>query len=274
MGEDLEKQIEELVSDRKKFNEFVYTPLEEAIGEIEKRQADVDLTKKVAIYLNNHIPEPLTKESRFVIFRHLCTSNYELHRFISIADGFDYNLMLCEYKNDKFTPNNPLKYFLGRLGFHFGYGRNGGHKVIYRNIIDFNSSNGRPLRTIKTLWGQNLTDFHRELLTTRYPKLNGKNLFFDYSDWFQQNGGSAKKYYEKLLALFIYHGILFENFSLEGEEYNFTKEYFLPAFLKVTKKLGYRPLIIALEPTEVENEYFWLCHPSGELSFVDQKLGK
>jgi len=37
MDSEVEKQIEDLVSDREKFNKFVYTPVDEAVCELEKR---------------------------------------------------------------------------------------------------------------------------------------------------------------------------------------------------------------------------------------------
>ena len=41
----------------------------------------------------------------------------------------------------------------------------------------------------------------------------------------------------------------------------FTKTVFLPAFIAVYKEFGVKPLIVALEPTEIETDIFWMSHP-------------
>jgi hypothetical protein len=134
-------------------------------------------------------------------------------------------------------------------------------------------ANGKPISSVRTQWGQGLVDFHRELFLLRYPKYK-KDVFFDISKWFKNNGGNAKDYYKKFMALFIRNGILFENFMLDYEEMQFTKDYFLPAFFKVYEDLGLKPLIVALSPTDIEGDQFWMCHPPEILEHVDRKINR
>lgn len=269
----MENQIEDLVSNRDKFNEFVYTPLAQAVEELKNRWPDSNLEKAVTDYLHGDIPSIFKNGSRLVIFRHLCTANYELHRFISIADAYEMAPIFHEYHKDKFTSNNPTKYHLGKLSFHLGYGKDGTHRVKKENIIDFNTANGKPISSIKTHWGQQLVDFHRELFLSKYPQFTDEDVFFDSSEWFHRNGGSAKEYYKIFLTLFIRHGILFENFVIEDDqELTFTKEYFLPAFFDVWKRFGKKPLIVALEPTDIEGSNFWTCYHPHLLNHVQAKL--
>ncbi len=266
------EDISLLIQDRAKFDSVVYTPLSEAMEEITLRWNDLSLKKNIEEYLKNDIPVPFIDEPKFVIFRHLCTPNYELHRFISIADAFEWKPVFGEYPQDKFTPNNLSKYFLGKMGFHFGFGKKGGQKVKYINVIDFNNSNGKSLSALQTLQGQNLKDFHRELFNLKYPQYKEESNFFDSSEWFKNNGNVAKEYYKNFLALFIRNGILFENFLLTGSEGELTNNYFFPAFMNVWKTFGLKPLIVALEPTDIENDEFWMCHPSSLYDHVSNKI--
>jgi len=268
----MEKLIEDLISDREKFNAFVYTPISEAVDELEKRQKE-NLKSRMATYLPAGVPEVFDNRNYAVIFRQLATPNHESRRFVSLVDAIDEFIpMFFEYLDDKFTDNNDWKYYLGKLPFFHGIGKKGGEKITRSNIIDFNISRGKKINEVKTLWGQSLIDFHHNFFDESYKEKNKDVVFFDASEWFSKSGGNAKDYYKNFLALFISHGILFENFMLDHKELKFTKEIFLPAFIQVLNDVGKKPLIVALEPTEVESDLFWFCHPGFTKSFVDSKI--
>ncbi len=265
---DPEINIEDLVKDRQKFDEVVYTPLDKALEILKKRWEDEKLKKEVESYLLNSIPHKFEKGFMLALFRPIATPNFEIHRFISIADGLDYNFVIGEYLHDKFVTENLNKFSLGKLVFYKDAVETSTQEV--RNIIDFNGSNGENLCHVETLWGEALVDFHHELFFKRYPQY--REVLFDGSDWVRQNGHHPKKYYKQLLALFVRNGILFENFLLNEKELSFTKDLFLPAFFEVWKKTGVKPLIVALEPTEIEDNEFWLSYPHGLLPVVDSHL--
>jgi len=268
----VEKQIEDLVSDREKFNKFVYTSVNDAVNELEKRRSE-NLQSRVTKFLSVGVPEALNNQKRAVVFRQLVTPNYELRRFISLVDAIDrFSPLFFEYANDKYTDNNEWKYHLGKMLFYAGTGKKGGEKITRLNIIDFNTSRGKKISEVRTIWGQSLIDFHHELFDEVYKEKNKEIAFFDASQWFSKSGGNAKEYYKNFLALFVSHGLLFENFMLDVKELTFTKDIFLPAFIQVLNETGKKPLIVALEPTEVESNLFWMCHPYNTKEFVDSKL--
>ena len=105
-----------------------------------------------------------------------------------------------------------------------------------------------------------------------YKNKNKDMIFFDASNWFLKSGGNAKEYYKNFLTLFVSHGILLENFMLDVKELTFTENIFLPAFMQVLRETGKKPLIIALEPTEIESNIFWMCHPQDTKRFVESKI--
>lgn len=268
-------QIDELVADREKFSRFVYTPLDEALEELKKRQTDPTLHEFIQKELPVGAPLPMLTNPKAVMFRQVVTPNYEIRRFLDLIDMVEgLSPMFLEYAEDKFTDNNEWKYSLGKVGFYFGQGKKGGEKIERTRVIDFNSYRGKKLAEVKTLWGQSLIDFHHELFLEAYGggTLNNDS-FFDGSDWFSQSGGQAIDYYKNFLALFVKNGVLFENFLLDTKEIDFTKNVFLPAFIKITQESGVKPLIVALEPTEIESAEFWMCHPAASLSFVNKKMG-
>ncbi len=259
--------IDKLISNRQEFNSLVYTPIENAIELLDVRLKNCDLVTKVDKYLNGNIPDIMRNGSTAVIFRHVITPNYEINRFLSVPDATSLKAVFWEYHNDKFTSNNPLKHSLGKMGFRHGVGKKGGQIISFENVIDFNQYNGKKIKEIRTLWDQSLIDFHHQILENSFPGLS--ESLFDASNWFHENGGVAREYYRKYLALFITHGILFENLMLEGEELDFIKNKFLPAFFEVWDKIGEKPLIVALEPTEIEGDDFWIHHPSHVKDHID-----
>jgi len=256
-----EEFIAKLVSDREAFNAYVYRSWEDALTELERRQQDPLLATKAHALIPNGVPEILKGKKSMVLFRHVATPNYEVSRFLIGADALSERAhpVILEYTKDKFTNRNDWKFSLGKLGFHKGHSKT--NDIILENqvVIDINDSNFKPLNTISTRWGQNLVDFHHELFEVAYPLF--KDAKFDLSDWLHELGPTAKDYYTAFLALFVRDGILFENFMVDGKEEGFTKEVILPALFAVEKATGQRPLIVPLEPTQIEGDKFWLSYP-------------
>ncbi|MEI6400084.1 MAG: hypothetical protein WCO58_01010 [bacterium] len=252
--------------DHATFNDFIYTDPKKVQSILEERKNNTELIKKVLDFLNEDIPEPLKDQQRAVLFRQLSTPNYETLRFLTITDGLDLKNLFWEYTEDKFTSNNEYKKSLGKLMFFEGEGKKGGQKIKRSTVIDFNSFNGKKISEVKTLNGMSLLDFHHLLMEKKAPI---KPNYFDASQWLSLHGKTSEEYYDNFLALFITHGVLFENFLMDGSEGDFTFNVFLPAFKRIYEKFGVKPLIVALEPTEVEGSEFWYCHPIETLSFIN-----
>lgn len=269
--QDYSAKIDEITSDRQKFDEMVYTSLEDAVEEIQKRWEDGKLKELLAReYFTKGLPPPLRDSPKLVLFRQLATPNYELQRFIDVSNTGGMGKVVLEYLDDKFTPNNSMKYCLGKLGFYDGVGKKGGKKITYETIIDFNKSNGHKIRDVQTVWGQKLADFHHEMLSDTFPN-NNLNLY-DQSRLLHLYGRNAKTYYKTMTALFIQNGILFENFILAKDELDFTREVFLPAFFDVWEKTGKKPLIVALESTDKADDEFWFCYPFSSRHIITDKM--
>ena len=265
------EDVPRLVSDRRLFDRALYTPLSEAWEELQRRRQDPELEAKVNKALGNDVPAPLLESPRAVLFRNLITPNHENRRFVSIVNGFDrLEPLFFEYTKDKFTSNNELKRTLGKLYFTHGRGKKGGVNMDSLNVIDFLASDGKSISTLQTLWGQGFVEFHHEFFDDCYKKMPGS--FFDASDWLRSKGGSSLEYYKAFLTLFIRHGILFENMMLDKKERSFAEHVFLPSFLSVCQEIGVKPLIVALEPTEIEGELFWTCYPGVDKAYVEAKL--
>ncbi|MBY0110460.1 hypothetical protein K2Y00_00415 [Patescibacteria group bacterium] len=263
--------IEALVRNREAFDRFVYTPPDEAVEELMRRRKDEALDAKVTAWLGEDIPEPLRRGPHGVAFRQLTTSNYEIRRFFSIIDSIEHiEPLFFEYLEDKFTSNNEWKHSLGRLFFFAGKGKKGGSRIDSLTIVDFNKANGKKLSEVETLWGQDLVSFHHELFKARYREAD--TAFFDASEWFKRNGPTPLSYYRSFLMLFVRHGILFENFLIDEKELEFTRDIFLPAFITAMQETGKKPLVVNLEPTEIEGDRFWMCHPREDREFVENKL--
>jgi len=258
--------IDTLVSDRKAFDAFVYTPVKEAIVELKRRWNDPSIKDP------DSVPEILKDGFRAIQYVALISPNYQISRYICVADALDLEPLIFEQTKDKFTSNNDWKHSLGKLRLFTGMDKKGKSHVEHLNVIDFNLANGNPIHTLKTFSGQSLVDFHHDIFFEKFPHLNKEKHIFEASDWLKKHGETPQEYYKSFLSLLIKHSIQLENFMLDEKELWFTKEIFLPAFIDVYKKYGVKPLIVALEPTTIEGDEFWISYPYKEKSNLLEKI--
>ncbi len=236
--------------------------------ELLERERDKQLEEYVEKSLPDGLPDAMKGHKTFALFRHLATSNYEIHRFAMVADAFpEFKPLILEFAEDKFNDRNEWKYFLGKLRFHKGVDKHGQPIVEHLGIINFNESNNKPISSLHTHWGERFVDFHHRLFNTSFPQL--KDNVYDLSDWLKNIAPSAKEYYKTFFTLFLRDGILFENFIPEGKEFTFTRDVILPALLEIQEETGKKPLVVALEPTDIEGDQFWLSHPHAVKSSID-----
>ena len=262
---------DKIISDRKLFNETVYTPLSEALRLLEERRKDPELVKKVEEFLDGDIPECFKGEGvKAVHFRQIATPNFDARWFLELAQDHSLKPIFFEYFNDKFTSNNEFKHSLGQLRIHGKINKNGDHQRDLVTIVDFNKFNGKKLSEVKTIWNQNLVDLHRELFSVFDVDLD-KITFYDGSNWFYNNGEKSQMYYKKFLALFLCHGILFENFLLTGSEGEFSKTIVLPAIDYLNDKFNVKPFIVPIPPMEVEDNEHWISYTKNVQEFVKNR---
>lgn len=234
-----------------------YTSLPEAKAEIAKRWADQKLAAKINEFLKNDIPEVLLSEPRAVITRQVTTPNEEFYQFINLAGQLGIKPLGWEYHEDVFVTTSPEKASLGRIGLIRGYNKKQEALVSYKKIIDLTGKEEKkPLKDIKTLWGEDLIRFHHRMLR---QFTDGIELY-DASSWYNSNGDMAKKYYCHFLALFLRNGVMFEDFLLKGHEQKFTYDIVAPAFKIITDIFGIKPLVIPIftgrhEPTSLDMCY-------------------
>lgn len=236
----------------------VYTTIEDAKNEIQRRWNDEVLRKKVEQYLGNDIPEVFLNEPRAVLFRNVISPDLEFLHFLECAKKVGLKPLGLEYVEDHFCTRNSDKLVLCKLNIFNGRDKNGNAIVSYEKIVDLMSQDNKKFSEVKLRDGQNLIEFHRDLL----KKSEGNDLeIFDMSSWIENNGQKAIEYYKKFLAFFICHGVLFENFMESGEEDEFTREVFMPAFKLVKENFGLKPIILEAIPNEFIEDKYWWCYP-------------
>ena len=249
-------EVETLMENHETFHARVYTPIAEALTQLQERQSS-------CTYTPAFIPDVFKAEPKALYSVALATPNYALQRYLTIADALDLEPLIFERRKDKYVPQgNPTKRALGKMPFMKGTNKQGAMLIHKRNVIDFNVFAGKAIEEIRTLWGESLIEFHHRLLFTNSSGLLSDKNIFDNSGWFYETGGTTRAYYKALLSLVVRHGILFENFLLDDEERDFTRFVSLPAFLEVERETGYKPLVVALEPTELEGKEFWVSYSS------------
>lgn len=234
----------------------IYTPLEEAKEEILRRWSDKSLRKKVEEYLGE-VPAPFQKGTRSVLYRDIISPNKEFSRFLEQSKHIGFSPLGYEYYHDKFCTTNKEKLCLAKMPFYKGKNKNGEVLYWYRNIVDINKFNGKRFDEIETLWGEPFIDFHHRLLNSHSEDIE----LFDGTSWYSKIGINPKDYYKYDLALFICHGILFENFVTANTEAEFCRKVVYPAYTTVIDYFGVKPLIVELLPHESQSDIIWSCYP-------------
>lgn len=235
----------------------IYTTLEEAKEEVWKRWNNEALRREVELFVGD-IPEPLRKEPRAWLDRFIATPDNEFLEFLSLADQIELKPLFIESLEDRFYRKNEDKLTLGIMSF-LGNGSSdkAGENVRPLRIINDRQAHMKRFKEIKTLWDEGLIDFHHRLFSLYAPPVE----VYDASSWFQAKGPKAKEYYPYLLALFVCHGVLFENFITDVYELAFLEEVAHPALQKVTREFGLKPLIVPLAPEEDVKRIYWWCYP-------------
>lgn len=163
------------------------------------------------------VPSVFRKEPKAVLFRQLMTPNYECIHFFDLARDLKLHPLGWEYLEDIFLTINKDKAYLGKMGF-MNQPING-NGVRYSRVIRLNE--------------------------------------FDASQWYASKGGKAKEYYQYFIALFLCHGILFENFITDEREREFTRLVVKPSIEKIEKRFGVKPLIVQLTVKKGLNERYY-----------------
>lgn len=249
----------ELNKNKPYFKNF-YTPFEEAKEEIWRRWNNKELRKRVQNFLGDDIPKQLRNKPKAVLVTYLATPDIYLTEFLKLIRETKLKPLLLEYTKDKFFAGNSDKYHIGKMFFYSGKGHNKGNKIDAIKIIDFSKSEGKPIKNIKTLWGENFVEFHHNILKAQFPETN--NQVVDIYDWIHKKGSTPKKYYPHFLGLFMCHGVYFDNFLLEENEVEFNQEIVLPTFNKLYQEFGIKPLIVPIIPFDEERDLHWWCYAS------------
>jgi len=254
-------------------SDLVFAPLE-AVKELEKRRRDTTLQKKVEEYLHGDIPDYFKNGPILYLARHIATPNFETLRFKYLMEPLEMETVVGQDTKDLFVPSNQMKKALCKLPISRGVSqRDDKLNEQFQNvsIVDINQASGKRFEEIKTHWGENLIDFHARLFT----KFMGGNIRNpDDAIWIDRHHrGNLLEHYKNFLALFVVHGILFEDYVMEDKhEADFVKKILRPASRFIEKRFGYRPIIVPLVPKTFESSTFWISYPKEVLDIVSKSM--
>jgi hypothetical protein len=234
----------------------MYTPLEEAKVEVWKRWKDAGLRRRVIEYVT-HLPDGYGSEPCAVLSRYIATPNFETHRFQEIAEQSGIKMICDVFPHDKFCSVNTEKYHLAEMKFYPGNEKNNGTQTSNVRLVTIHEVESKPFSQLTTQCGNNFVKFHNRLFCLYFSAI----LIVDTSTWINKFGKNLSEYYDHYFALFICHGILFENFLLTGNEKDLTKKIVQPAFRKIYEHFGLKPLIVRLLPEESESDPYWCWYP-------------
>lgn len=255
--------------DIERLSRLIFTPIDQAVTEIKRRRTDVQLVQKVKNYLKGDIPEYFDQATPvFYLQRFIATPNYELLHVAETTKQYNLPLIVGQDFKSKFSTNNELKLPLGKLPVIKGLSNNKDEIVEYFTLIDFNTSNGKPLQNIMTKFETPLIDFHRSLLNElKLPNVS----FVEESAWIDRNHRSdIFEQYKKVWALLCVHGIMLESYV--PSDYSFFTHVVYPSFKEVAAELGITPLVVEHISPELEPNRNWNSYPSFFYQFIKRQF--
>lgn len=246
-----------------------YTPLEEAVIEIQRRRSDKELMQKVHDYLQGDIPEHFNREQPILyLARHIATPNYEAMRFVELGKPFGLPLVISQDSKGKFVSHNDLKRSLGKMPVTKGMSRRQDEIVENMNVIDFMTAQGKQFCDIKTKHGKDLVEFHNSFFKHVYPD---EIQIVDEAEWIDRNHrDNITEQYKKMLALMVTHGVMLESY-LE-KEYDVVQSAIGPAFDEVYNHFGQKPLICEHIDELLELTRDWNGYPSVLYQLIKQDV--
>ena len=254
-------------------SDLMMTPIE-AIQELERRQRDPTLRKKVEDYLLGDIPEYFKNGPILYLARHVATPNFETLRFKYLMESLGMKTVVSQDTKDLFVSQNQMKRALCKLSVCHGVSQNNGKlNEQFQNIsiVNFNEADGKRFDTITTLWGEKLIDFHNRLFL-KFMQQKIENP--DDATWIDRHHrGNLLEHYKNLLALFVTHGILFEDYIMEDKhEADFVKNILRPACRFIEQRFGLFPIIVSLVPNTFESSRFWTSYPKEVMNIVRESM--
>jgi hypothetical protein len=232
-----------------------------------RRREDPVLMKKITDFIGS-FPMADVSYPRAFISRPVTTPNFEMHTFLMQAEMIGLDPVSIEYPG-KLVARNADKYHACMMYFRKGNKRLHSHQVDKMKVADISKYEGKNMSTTPTIFDEMLPDFHRKLFLKEFPTL--ADSIVDYTEWFNKGRKSTEHYYLYHLALFLCHGILFDNFFFTDEvERDFIIEKILPSFEKITEMFGVRPLIVPILPLDSERSHEWLYYPDRTREHIRQ----
>lgn len=253
--------------------DLTMTPFE-AMKELEKRRKDPTLQKKVEAYLSGDVPKYFKEGPILYLARHIITPNFETLRFLYLTRHLGLKTVVSHDSKSLFVSQNQVKRALCKLPIcRRVTQKHGKLNEQYQNVtvVDFNVADGKIFSEIQTIWGERLIDFHARL----FSELGlGKVETPDDAAWLDRHHrNNLFEHYKQLLALFVVHGIFFENYNTDDEhEVLFVKQILRPACRFIEKRFGYRPIIVPIFPTSFESYRFWISYPGKVLNIVRESI--
>lgn len=225
---------------------------------------------RVEEYLGNDIPEYAQQGLFMCATRYIVSANFETLRFLSLSEPLSLPIVMTEDLQDVFIPRNVVKKALCKLPIHKRITNKAGtlhEQYEYKSIVDINTMQGRLFGDIQTYWGESLVSFHHRIVEST---LRRKVSIYDDAEWINRNGRrDPLALYKRFLALFLVHGVYFEDYSMKDhDEVSFYEEVVLPAFNFVTELFGEKPLIARLVPENGESDVFWNSYPNSILEEI------
>ncbi len=254
-------------------SDLILAPLE-AMRELKQRRQDPALRGKVEAYLQEDIPDYFRDGPILYLARHIATPNFETLRFKYLMEPLGMKAVVGQDTKDLFVSSNHAKKALCKLSICRGISQKDGilnERFQNVSIVDFNVSDGKRFDAVTTLWGERLVDFHARLFA-RFMREKVENP--DDAAWIDRHHrGDLLEHYKDFLALFVTHGILFEDYVMEDKhEAHFVKDILRPACRFIEQRFGLRPLIVPLVPKVFESNRFWISYPEEVLDIVRESM--
>ena len=243
----------------------IYTPPEAAAEILQERLQDEALKMRVGEYLGGIFPFDTTEQQKpiAILARYVPRATSEDKIFAERALDAGLEPYWASYRSDRFTTRNPEKVETVRPPIAWAKGQK------TRSWIVAPEKRYGGVGNLETIYGNTSYDYQQNMRKIVLPRLDSEQLVsntFDMGGWYRlqaerfgySGGNSAPYYYVATMALTTTFCALYEDFdggpnASNGDLEDFKSSVVCPAFERVERDLGLRPIIVKLPYEEGMN---------------------
>lgn len=195
-----------------------------------------------------------------ILFRQIATPSHERAWFNWKPRRSGFRPVIIEHQISRFSVHNSYQISLVTPRIVTERSRCGRAIMAQQKLVEHNSAEGRPLKTIVTASGENIVEHHHR----RFLALMGSQVpvAIDLSELMSTASSGPSAYYTDAFKLVTGRVVLFEDFIVYEATTSFFTRIEKPAYEFALRSTGDRPKTIRLTLGHRDESSLWNAYPA------------